>query len=200
MFSEVYWHHTVRSATAMLQRAFFLLQPQLEIDALFRLTEPAWIAEMLRQAEMHPARDLLDGLFGPVRRLYKRIAQYGFLERRETYSQLARRPYAWLAALAERFAALVGPLLGRIVAPHEVLFDAPPPECEIQFNVEVYYAKERVYRNLSDVSPVCRALAQEQFDDHVKRVRLFAHPRVADDLRRLANLHDLIDEAIRRMD
>ena len=25
MFSEVYWHHAVRSATAMLQRAFYLL-------------------------------------------------------------------------------------------------------------------------------------------------------------------------------
>lgn len=200
MFSEVYWHHTVRAATAMLQRAFFLLQPQIDVDSLFRLTEPAWIAEMQRLAEAHPARELLDGLFGPVRRLYKRIAQYGFLERRETYQQLARRPYAWLTALAERFAAVVGPVLGRIVAPHELLFDAPPPECEIQFNVEVFYAKEGVYRQLSDVSPVCRALAQEQFDDHVKRVRLFAHPRVADDLRRLANLHELIDEAIRRMD
>ena len=25
MFSEVYWHHTVRAATAMLQRAFYML-------------------------------------------------------------------------------------------------------------------------------------------------------------------------------
>ena len=25
MFSEVYWHHGVRAATAMLQRAFYLL-------------------------------------------------------------------------------------------------------------------------------------------------------------------------------
>jgi HD superfamily phosphohydrolase len=200
MFSEVYWHHTVRSATAMLQRAFYLLQPQLDLDALFRLTEPAWIAEMLRLAEGHPARELLDGLFGPTRRLYKRAAQYGFHERRETYRQLARKPYVWLVALAERFATLAGPVLGRVVAAHEVLFDAPPPECEIQFNVDVYYPKEQTYRRLSEVSPVCRALAEEQFDDHVKRVRLFAHPRIAEDLRALANLHDLIDEAIRQME
>jgi HD superfamily phosphohydrolase len=200
MFSEVYWHHTVRAATAMLQRAFFMLQPQLDVDGLFRLTEAAWIAEMLRLAEGHPARELLDGLFGPTRRLYKRIVQYGIMERRETYEMLARRPYAWLVALADRFATLAGPVLGRIVAPHELLFDAPPPECEIQFNVDVFYPKERVYRRLSEVSPVCRALAQEQFDDHVKRVRLFAHPRLADDLRNLANLHDLVDEAIRQME
>ena len=32
MFSEVYWHHAVRSATAMLQRAFYLLHGQLDLD------------------------------------------------------------------------------------------------------------------------------------------------------------------------
>ena len=30
MFSEVYWHHAVRSATAMLQRAFYLLHEALD--------------------------------------------------------------------------------------------------------------------------------------------------------------------------
>ncbi len=198
MFSEVYWHHAVRSATAMLQRAFYLLYRSLDLDALFRLNEPAWIAEMLRQAEAHPARDLLEGLFGTTRRLYKRVAQYSFFEQRDTYLQLARRPYAWLTTFSEQFATVAGPALGRVVAPHEILFDAPPPQCEIQFNVDVHYLKENVYRPLSDVSPVCRSLAVEQFDDYVKRVRLFAHPRVADDLRQLPNLGDLIQEALRR--
>ncbi len=40
MFSEVYWHHAVRSATAMFQRAFYLLHAALDLDALFRL--PDW--------------------------------------------------------------------------------------------------------------------------------------------------------------
>ena len=39
MFSEVYWHHGVRSATAMLQRAFYLLHDRLDLVSLFRLTE-----------------------------------------------------------------------------------------------------------------------------------------------------------------
>ncbi len=34
MFSEVYWHHAVRSATAMFQRAFYLLHSSLELDSL----------------------------------------------------------------------------------------------------------------------------------------------------------------------
>ena len=36
MFSEVYWHHAVRSATAMLQRAFYLLHDALDFDAAAR--------------------------------------------------------------------------------------------------------------------------------------------------------------------
>jgi HD superfamily phosphohydrolase len=43
MFSEVYWHHGVRAATAMLQRAFYLLHGSLDLDALFRMTESAMI-------------------------------------------------------------------------------------------------------------------------------------------------------------
>lgn len=200
MFSEVYWHHTVRAATAMLQRAFYLLYRTFDLDALFRLSEPAWIAEVLQRAEGHPARELLDGIFGSTRRLYKRVGQYSFIEQPETYSLLARRPYPWLATLSEQFAALAGPALGRIVAPHEVLFDAPPVECEIQFNIDVYYSKERRYRRLSEVSPVCKALAEQQFDDYVKRVRLFAHPRVADDLRGMPQLVSLIEQAVRQAD
>ncbi len=46
MFSEVYWHHGVRSATAMLQRAFYLLHGTLELDSLFRLTEAEMIAAL----------------------------------------------------------------------------------------------------------------------------------------------------------
>ena len=198
MFSEVYWHHAVRSATAMLQRAFYLLYRSLDLDAVFRLTETAWITEIMRQAEGHPARELLDGLFGPTRRLYKQVGQYSFFEQHETYQQLARKPYVWLATLAEQFATVAGPALGRIVAPHEILFDAPPMQCEIQFDVDVHYPKERRYRSLSDVSPVCRALAEQQFDDYVKRVRLFAHPRIADDLRSHPQLTDLIHEAVKR--
>ena len=49
MFSEVYWHHGVRSATAMLQRAFYLLRERLDFGTLFRLTEGPMI-EVLRQA------------------------------------------------------------------------------------------------------------------------------------------------------
>ena len=196
MFSEVYWHHAVRSATAMLQRAFYLLHGELDLDALLRLSESSLIAALTESAGQGPAGDLLNGLFGSTRRLYKRVEQYSLFEQRPLYDQLSHRPYPWLAACAEQFAALASTALGRIVAPHEVLFDAPPVGREVEFNIEVYFPKQHHYRTLEEVSPMIRALAREQFDDYVKRVRIFAHPRVAKDLRELSNLPGLVEQAV----
>ncbi|NLS97886.1 MAG: HD domain-containing protein [Planctomycetaceae bacterium] len=200
MFSEVYWHHGVRSATAMLQRAFYLLLGDLELDRVFRLTESEMIDALRRAAGKGPAGDLLDGLFGPSRRLYKRLSQYSFFEQPELYSRLAGRPYPWLAACAEHFAGVASTALGRVVAPHEILFDAPPIHREVEFKVDIYYPKENCYRPLSEVSPVVRSLAREQFDDYVKRVRIFCHPRLAAPLRQSSNVAELLLAAIDRME
>ncbi|MEA1951316.1 MAG: HD domain-containing protein [Planctomycetota bacterium] len=196
MFSEVYWHHGVRAATSMLQQAFYLLRDRLDLKSLFRLTEGPMIAELQATAGDGPAGELLAGLFGPRRRLYKRLAQYSFLEQREIYQRLTRRPYPWLAACAQRFAALAGEALGRKIAPHEILFDAPPVEREVQFDVDIFFPKQNLYRPLDEVSPVVRTLAKDQFDDYVKRVRIFAHPRLVGELRKLDNLSELVVEAI----
>jgi HD superfamily phosphohydrolase len=200
MFSEVYWHHGVRAATAMLQRAFYLTCGSVDLDLLFRMTDTPLANELRRAAGGGPAAELLDGLFGPSRRLYKRLAQFSYIEQKSVYQRLAQRPYPWLVACADQFAALASPAIGRVVAAHEVLFDAPPVELEVQFKIDVYYPKERRYRNLGEVSPVVHALARSQFDDFVKRVRIFAHPRVADDLRTLRNFDELLQQAIDRTD
>jgi HD superfamily phosphohydrolase len=196
MFSEVYWHHAVRAATAMLQRAFYLLHQHLDLDALFRLTEGPMMEALLAAAEGGPAADLLDGIWGPSRRLYKRVAQFSLFQQPELYQRLARRPYPWLVRCAEQVATLASTALSRVVAPHEILLDAPPQGLEVEFQVDVYFSKERCYRRLGDVSPVVKTLAQQQFDDYVKRVRLFAHPRVAVDLAELPRLPELLSEAI----
>ncbi|HKD35308.1 MAG TPA: HD domain-containing protein [Pirellulales bacterium] len=196
MFSEVYWHHAVRSATAMLQRAFYEARTRLDLPRLFRLTEPKLIADLQKNAEGTPAADLLDGLFGSTRRLYKRLAGYSLFEEPRIYQRFTRRPYPWLVGCAERFAELATAAIGESIAPHEILIDAPPVEREIEFDFEVYFRKEDCYRRLRDISPVVRTLAKEQFDDYVKRVRVFAHPRVVEPLRRTPNIDDLIDAAI----
>jgi uncharacterized protein len=199
MFSEVYWHHAVRAATAMLQRAFFLLHDQLELDPLFRHTESRMISELRRIARGSPADELLDGLFGPVRRLYKRLAQFSFFEQRHWYEQLARRPFSWLVRCSEVFAGQISRQLRRRVAPTEVLFDAPPTKLEVQFQVEIFFPKESCYRPLGDVSPVVSTLARKQFDDYVKRVRIFVHPRLAEELRTRIDLPTALAETLQEM-
>ncbi len=197
MFSEVYWHHAVRSATAMLQRAFYLQREHLDCDSLFRLRESAMIERMRTASftESGPG-ELLDGLFGDRRRLYKRLAQYSLFQEPDIYQRLARRPYPWLVAAAERFAAVASGESRQPIAPHEVLFDAPPAKREVEFQVDVLFAKERCYRAFGDVSPVVQTLALRQFDDYVKRVRLFVHPRIADTCRGLGDLAPLVHRAL----
>ncbi len=188
MFSEVYWHHAVRSATAMLQRAFYLLHQSLDLDAMFRSTEQTVIDELIKTAGDTGAAELLDGLFGPTRQLYKRLAQFSLFSSPETYERLRQRSYGELVGYSEKLADLFGDKLGCRVAPHEVLIDTPPLSREVEFRVDVYFPKEDAYRRLDEVSPVVRALAREQFDDYVKRVRVFAHPRIATSLNELDNI------------
>ena len=196
MFSEVYWHHTVRAATAMLQRAFYLLHGQLDLDKLFRVAEPEFVAELRRHAGNGPAGELLDGLYGPSRRLYKRIEEFNFCENPETHGLLARQPYTALVACGEELARRLSHQLRRRIAPHEVLLDAPPVELEVQFRVDVYSARDKVYRSLGDVSPVVKTLARQQFDDYVKRVRIFAHPSVAREIGGIERLSSLVHESV----
>ena len=80
---------------------------------------------MRQAAGSGPAGELLDGLFGPERRLYKRLAQYSFFEKPDLYHRLARRPYPWLVACAEQLAALLQRELGMAVRPTKSCSSAP---------------------------------------------------------------------------
>jgi HD superfamily phosphohydrolase len=233
MFSEVYWHHAVRAGTAMLQRAFFLLHKDLDLDQLFRLTEQAFVQQLLDAAgapierlsasgtnvlcsaskelnlgkpellpreaatgRLTPAAELLSGLFGTTRRLYKRVAEFSHFQERQWHERLAGQTYPWLAAASESFAAAASRRIGRRIAPHEILFDAPPIRREVEFRVEVFFPKENVYRTLAEVSPAVHTLATQQFDDYVKRVRIFAHPAIAPELSQLDSIDSLMDETL----
>jgi len=190
MFSEVYWHHTVRAATAMLQRSVFLLRDRVDFDAMLRLDEAAWIGAWRQAAERSGSEGiccLVEGLFGPVRSLYKRVCEYNVSRSGDLHGLLAHRPYWWLAACGERLARLLTDKAGLAVAPSDVLIDAPPVKLEVDINVDVVGSDGDV-RPLAEVSPVADALAHQQFDGHVKRVRVFVRPDLRDSLKiRLAD-------------
>lgn len=182
MFSEVYWHHAVRSATAMLQRAVFLLQNRIDLQASLQLTDADWIAMFRRAAEGSVAEPLAEGVLGPRRELYKRVAEFSIDSGVDVHHRLARRPYWWLVACSEEFAKNLHRETGIAVSPADVLIDAPPVQLEVDINVDVI-RRDRSTASLGDVSPVVAVLAKQQFDDHVKKVRVFVRPSLREPLR-----------------
>jgi HD superfamily phosphohydrolase len=207
MFSEVYWHHAVRSATAMFQRAFYLWhqQPASSSDAsadvsavasrLFRMRENEMIETMKSGENGHEVSQLLDALFGERRRFFKRIANYSCYESEEIYRRIAQAPYSWIVDCSQQLAALISQKTKCDVGEHRVLIDAPPVGLEVQFNVDVYFEKENQFRELGCVSPVVQTLARQQFDDFVKKVRVFIAPELASTIQS-EWISDLVTEAI----
>jgi uncharacterized protein len=197
MFSEVYWHHAVRAATCMFARAFYELRQGLDLRRLFQQTESDVIATLREKARGGTCEPLLEGIFGPKRQIYKRVLQCNLHEHAEVYELLARQPFEHLVQKGELLAAEASRVLEEPVAPTEVLIDAPPGNREVEFKVDIYFPGEQRYRPLHQVSPVVRALAGTQFDDYVKRVRIYAHPRIA---RRLARTPDWVARVRRAID
>ncbi len=173
MFSEVYWHHAVRSATTMFARSFFELHERLDLRAFFTNSEAETIAELREHAAGTAVEPLVEGLFGPTRRLHKRLAEFSVYLEPELYTAFAGQPFESLVRCGGRIARALSERLGTDVAETDVLVDAPPPHREVEFAVDIHFPKENVYRPLREVSPVVEALAARQFDDCVKRVRVF---------------------------
>jgi HD superfamily phosphohydrolase len=79
MFSEVYWHHAVRSATAMFQRLFYECRPRLSLSKVYCSDDQSFPPLLQRAALEDPfLLELYYDLFGTTRNLYKRWDQFSF--------------------------------------------------------------------------------------------------------------------------
>jgi len=199
MFSEVYWHHAVRAATSMFARSFYELHGKFDLRALFGSSDAEMIGELRQAGRGTPCEALLEGVFGRQRRLYKRAAEYNHYQAAAIYERLAGRPYATLVECATALAECLSSELGRPVPPTDVLIDAPPPHREIEFAIDVYFPKEKVYRPFQQVSPVVDALARKQFDDYVKQVRVFVAPELAAAIGEMSGFDALLERATRHV-
>lgn len=196
MFGEVYWHHAVRAATCMFARSFYELHDQLDLRQLFQLSEADVIQKLRQTGQGTGVEILLEGIFGPKRLIYKRVTECSLFEHPQLYHQLARQPFGYLVSCATTLAGKLSSQVGFELSPTDILIDAPPRDREIELNVQIHYPKENRYRQLGEVSPVVSTLARSQFDDIVKRVRFFAHPRCARQLSAIPHLPDVLLEAI----
>ncbi|WP_437201910.1 HD domain-containing protein [Planctomicrobium sp. SH664] len=176
MFSEVYWHHAVRCATTMFGRAFFELHSQLDLETLFGFTDAEMIAALRQTGRGTDCEPLLEGIFGRRRVLYKQVAEYSHDTSGEIYQRLAGRPFAEVVQISNRLVEQLNAAHRLQLRPTDLIIDAPPPHREVEFAIDVYFPKQDCYRPLRKVSPVVEALATTQFDDWVKRVRVFVSP------------------------
>lgn len=187
MFSEVYWHHAVRSATAMLQRLVFELCDAEDCHIWSTLDDAGFASLMLERAvSKNSNRQLAQSLFGDGRELYKRFGQFPFDTHPEVHRELAGKPYDQLLQVAQRLAAWLNQQKPGLDADaSEVLLDAPPVKLEVQFKLQVRTRSGDTsqFVPLESISPVVQALATRQFDNYVKRVRVFVSPRVAQSLK-----------------
>lgn len=180
MFSEVYWHHAVRSATAMLQRAVYHLRDDHALtQSWIDMNEPEMIESLLKQCRGQSWSACIVGLFGPRRELYKRVAQFDFINHPQEHRALSGKSYREIVDLSAKLASHIQNKIGVLVGPHDVLIDAPPVKLEVQFQLDVRQ-RDGSYRSLGELSPVVHALATKQFDDIVKRVRIFVRPELRD--------------------
>ena len=202
MFSEVYWHHAVRAATAMLQRGLWLIRDRIDPARLTGFQDHEFVSWFRGATAGTPAARLADGLFGSRRLLFKRAATFDAMHHPAVHRACAGRTCAGTVAIAARLAAILEPRLGIRVDPAMLLIDAPPADREVEFRIQV---RERpgpanaggvpTWRRLDELSPVVRSLAREQFDDLVKRVRIFAAPDLARTVGGCAGLEGLVLEA-----
>ena len=144
--------------------------------------------------------NLLGGLFGPTRRLYKRLAEFSHFQEREWYERIARQPYAWLVAGQRSLRRRRQQAASAAGSPRTKCCSTPRRvRREVEFHVEVFFPKENVYRTLAEVSPAVHTLATRQFDDYVKRVRIFVPRGLADELSRLGSLDPILSETFKQM-
>jgi uncharacterized protein len=186
MFSIVYWHHTVRAATAMLQRAIYdsSTPGRACLIEATTLTDKTFISCLAGVANVpESTRDLLGWLGltedGANRQIFKRLRTYsnwdGDDRCREIYQSIARRSYPDVSRLANLLKVKIRYHTGIDVRPHHLLIDAPFAEKDPQINIDVFYRREGKYRQISQAAPAMAQLNQN-FEAAAKRVRLICHP------------------------
>ena len=191
MFSEAYWHHAVRAASAMVEAALCddlrrHPRPREAVEAeLLECADDELLARVRRRspAESVAAR-LLDGLTGDRRRLHKRLCTYSRAyaeaDKRAAYDRLYAMPPSELDAVTGRIRSALEALAGVPVGPADVLVDTPPRDKDHPETVDVLFGDVRGRRSypLHELSRVVAGVHTD-FVQVVKKIRVFVAPEVA---------------------
>jgi HD superfamily phosphohydrolase len=203
MFSEVYWHHTVRSLSTMLTYAVRqMAEPGADLTSLHNVLFTQSDDELLRWLAEHGPEDtqaVVSDLLNRV--VYKRLLVYRSDERDEAlYNALSRlrweepdeRFQSFREALRMRLAAACGVDLRE----RELLLDIPDPRKDRIASVSVIPEHRQEAEELAAVSHLWAAVGKD-FPRWVRKVRVFGHPAHVPAL--LARGPDYLDGLLREV-
>lgn len=212
MFSEGYWHHTVRAVGAMVEEGFrrYRAATSPDRDALLAVLMLGDDEEVLQRIATEMRGDeatttLLGGLTPGSRSIYKRVLT---LSRawddtlvQQAYERIYHLDDTQHRALHAELCALLERLSGERVAPWEVLIDTPPRDKDHLETVDIIGVIDgrEVATPLQEQSQIVRGIAGD-FVKVVKKIRVFVHPRLRAALSTVgeARLRSaLIDEVVR---
>ena len=190
MFSEAYWHHAVRAASAMIESALadYVRIEQPSVDELTGLLLSLADDELLIAVRKAAGADstayrLLEGLSSNTRGLYKRLLTLSRQRDRTRHHAAYDRIYGMdsesLRELSSRLRKRISRRTGRPVHPSELLIDTPPRDKDKPDTVDVIFSTARGEEALPlhSVSRVVAGIADD-FTQVVKKIRVFTHPAV----------------------
>jgi len=203
MFSEAYWHHTVRAASAMVEHALAHLHPYLNQDTLLQdllaHDDDQLMRWLYNQAPPgSPAQSLLQGIIPHQRQLYKRVMTlsraYLEDEKRRAYEIIYTLNSHGLSALTARLHKRIGDHLNHQLPKASLIIDTPPRDKDKLETVELLYphAQGQRYYPLHQLSRIVAGI-QDDFTTIVKKIRIFAAPELA---QRIATAQPKLQELI----
>jgi HD superfamily phosphohydrolase len=191
MFSEAYWHHTVRAVSAMVEGALndFVKRENPENDRLLSLLMSSSDDQFLdylvsASPEESATGSLLAGLTNYSRVPYKRLLtlnrQRAESMHHRAYDVIYKMNSASLAELKEEIRGVLFRMTGVEIPPTHLLVDTPPRDKDQMENVDMIFENSgrREVVPLSSMSRVCDGIAWD-FIKVVKKIRLFVHPQLA---------------------
>lgn len=208
MFSEAYWHHTVRAASAMVESALAAfhsrgaLEPDKFLDVLLRYDDDRlleWLRD--RTPKGSATRYLTAGLTHNQRRLYKRVATFSRVyseeRKQKAYERIYHMEAPALYTLIDRLRARLSSLVERSLHPADIIIDTPPRDKDKLESIEVVYpgASGQQYYPLHELSRVVAGI-QDDFIMVVKKIRVFVEPRLAAELADHPDLDELLVDEI----
>lgn len=175
MYRAVYWHRTVRVATAMIKKAVYLALRE-EVIApkqLYGLDDELFFQRLSRTR--FDAFDLIERVYD--RRLYRPVAEIPFDEanpRHRELESLDRR-----AALEERIAERLGKGARGRFGPESVIVDVPE---RISFEVSIPVRNHDRIIPYPESDTVFTQQVVADFTQTLRKIRLIVHPGLTDRL------------------